>query len=42
LGALDVNGLVGQAAQIVIIDNNAGAWGHVNADQFSFDDRPAN
>ncbi len=38
----DVTDLIGQSAQIQIIDNNTGGWGHINADQFTFDDRPAN
>jgi sucrose-6-phosphate hydrolase SacC (GH32 family) len=38
----DVTDLIGQSAQIQIIDGNTSSWGHINADQFSFDDRPAN
>ena len=38
----DVSNLIGQTAQLRIVDNNTGSWGHVDVDQFSFDDRPAN
>ncbi|HEV2033281.1 MAG TPA: hypothetical protein VGU71_03635 [Candidatus Dormibacteraeota bacterium] len=37
----DVTDLIGQSAQVRIIDNNTTGWGHILADQFSFDDRPA-
>lgn len=35
-----VHDLQGQTAQIRIVDGNVGSWGHINADQFTFDDRP--
>jgi levanase len=37
----DVHDLVGQQAQIQVVDNNSGGWGHVNADQVMFADAPA-
>jgi hypothetical protein len=37
----DVTDLIGQSAQIQIVDNNTGSWGHVLADRFVFEDRPA-
>jgi hypothetical protein len=37
----DVTDLEGQTATIEIVDNNTASWGHIDADQFSFDDRPA-
>lgn len=38
----DVSEFVGQQAQIEIIDENAGGWGHINADNFMASDTPAN
>ncbi len=37
----DVKSLRGKQAQIVVIDDNAGSWGHINADQFLAADEPA-
>jgi fructan beta-fructosidase len=34
----DVRGLAGQQAQLQLIDNNTGGWGHVTADQFTLAD----
>ena len=32
---------LGQTAQIQIVDENTGGWGHLNADQFTFAEAPA-
>ena len=37
----DVHELQGQTAHIEIVDDNTGAWGHVNVDQIEFADQPA-
>jgi sucrose-6-phosphate hydrolase SacC (GH32 family) len=37
----NVSDLIGQQAQISIIDANTGGWGHINADQFLAADQPA-
>ena len=37
----DVRDLVGQDAQIQIVDRNSGGWGHILADQITFADEPA-
>ena len=37
----DVSELKGRRARIEIVDENAGGWGHINADQFTFADAPA-
>ena len=37
----NVSDLVGKQAQIVVIDDNSGGWGHINADQFMASDQPA-
>ncbi|KKO61497.1 Levanase precursor [Janthinobacterium sp. KBS0711] len=37
----DVREFAGQQAQIVIIDDNDGAWGHIVADVFEASDQPA-
>jgi len=37
----NVSDLIGQQAQIVVIDDNNGGWGHINADQFMASDQPA-
>ena len=39
--AWDVNEFKGQTAQIEIVDQSSGGWGHVNADQFLGADSPA-
>ena len=36
-----VEDLQGQTGHIEIVDPNTGGWGHINAVQSSFDDRPA-
>jgi levanbiose-producing levanase len=35
-----VEDLIGQTAQIRVVDNSTGSWGHVNVDHIVFDDRP--
>jgi sucrose-6-phosphate hydrolase SacC (GH32 family) len=37
----DLTDYTGQSAQIQVVDNNTGSWGHINADQFTFSDRAA-
>ncbi len=37
----DVQDLIGQTAQIQLVDDRSDFWGHINADQFSFSDEPA-
>jgi hypothetical protein len=37
----DVSDLAGQSAQLQVIDNNTGAWGHVSLDQVTFSTKPA-
>jgi sucrose-6-phosphate hydrolase SacC (GH32 family) len=37
----DVQEFIGKPAQVVIVDQNAGGWGHINADQFMASDQPA-
>lgn len=39
--AWDVRDLVGQSAQLRVVDNGTGSWGHVTVDEVSFDGRPA-
>ena len=39
--AWDVSQFVGQPAQIEIVDQNSGGWGHINADEFLAADSPA-
>jgi fructan beta-fructosidase len=39
--AWNVGDLIGQQAQIQIVDNNTGGWGHILADHFMFADAPA-
>jgi fructan beta-fructosidase len=39
--AWSVNDLIGQTAQIEIVDLNTGGWGHILADHFMFADAPA-
>jgi levanbiose-producing levanase len=36
-----VDDLAGQTAYLQIVDSHTGGWGHINADQFTFADRPA-
>ena len=38
----DVGEFKGQTAQIEIVDEAKGGWGHINADQIEFSDMPAN
>ena len=38
----DISDYAGQTAQIQIIDGNTGGWGHINADQFTLSNMPAN
>ncbi len=38
----DVSGLQGRTAQIEIVDQQQGGWGHVNVDQIEFSDMPGN
>ncbi|GLW55075.1 glycoside hydrolase family 32 protein [Kitasatospora phosalacinea] len=37
----DLRSLAGKQARIQIVDNNTGGWGHINADQFTLTDTPA-
>ena len=37
----DVREFAGMQAQIAIVDENDGGWGHINADQFEASDQPA-
>ncbi len=37
----DLRDLQGETAQIQVIDNNTGGWGHIMVDQFTFADAPA-
>jgi levanbiose-producing levanase len=37
----DVSDLSGQNAQLQIVDNGTGSWGHLTADQITFEDLPA-
>jgi levanase len=37
----NVSSLIGKSAQIQVVDDNVGGWGHVNADQITFADAPA-
>ena len=39
--SFDLRKYIGQTAQIQIMDENTGGWGHLNADQFTFADAPA-
>jgi fructan beta-fructosidase len=39
--AWNVSEFAGQEAQIEIVDQNSGGWGHINADQFLAADSPA-
>jgi fructan beta-fructosidase len=39
--AWNVRDLIGQDAQIQIVDRNSGGWGHILADQITFADAPA-
>jgi fructan beta-fructosidase len=39
--AWNVKDLIGRDAQIQIVDNNSGGWGHILADQITFADAPA-
>jgi fructan beta-fructosidase len=39
--AWDVTEFVGQTAQIEVVDQSSGGWGHINADQFIGADSPA-
>jgi uncharacterized protein (DUF608 family) len=41
-GAWDVSEFEGQGAQIAIVDQQKGGWGHINIDQITFSDHPAN
>jgi uncharacterized protein (DUF608 family) len=38
----DVRDFLGQTARIEIVDQQKGAWGHINIDQIVFSDHPAN
>ena len=37
----NVSQYIGQQAQIEIVDQNSGGWGHINADEFLAADSPA-
>ena len=37
----NVDDLIGETAQIQLVDNNTGGWGHLLADNFAFADQPA-
>lgn len=37
----DVNDLVGQTAELQVVDNNTGSWGHISLDQVTFSNKPA-
>ncbi len=37
----DVREFQGRTAQLQIVDNNQGGWGHINVDQIEFSDAPA-
>ncbi|MFE4604873.1 glycoside hydrolase family 32 protein [Kitasatospora indigofera] len=37
----DLRSVAGKQARIQIVDNNTGGWGHINADQFTLTDTPA-
>ena len=37
----NVDDLIGESAQIQLVDNNTGGWGHLLADNFAFADQPA-
>ena len=39
--SFNVTQYIGQTAQIEIVDQNSGGWGHINADQFLAADSPA-
>jgi fructan beta-fructosidase len=37
----DVSGFLGKEARIRLVDNHSGGWGHINLDQITFSDQPA-
>ena len=39
--SFDLSKYAGRNAQVKIVDNNTGGWGHINADQFTLADKPA-
>jgi fructan beta-fructosidase len=39
--AWNVDDLIGESAQIQVVDRNTGGWGHILADNFAFADQPA-